>query len=238
MWNGGLRVSAYFNLTLDTHAPQVTWGEATGVGPGELLHVPFELDEPAMQSATIRLADGQVLTMAVVGSELQVELPLDTPDGNALISAIVRDDVWNQATVTSTVRLTGIILPPPPPPDQPVAPGHPSPDRLRGPARRLVQRRSAATASSSTTIRVQRRQRSTAGTSTVRRVDRIRRPAPPAPMPVPPGPVAVHRRAVAHFTSRRDVAVRSRRNSPATLTSSVTVRKRDDEALLEALGII
>lgn len=234
-------MAASFTLALDTHAPQVTWGEATGLGPGELLRVPFELDEPAMQSATVRLADGRVLTMVVSGSELQLELPTDTPAGDALVSAVVRDDVWNQAAVTTTVRLEGLILPDePPPPVQPVAPGSPDPDRLRGPRRRLVERRSAARASSTTRVRTVRRERSTAVGTSTRRVDRRAAPPPPQPAP-PPAPASsrlVRRRAIAHTGSRTAIAGRAHRRVAAVATSVVTVRKRDDEGVLVLLDLI
>lgn len=232
-------MSASFNLALDTHAPQVTWGIATGVEPGETFAQPYTLNEPAIQSATIRLVDGRVLTMTVGGSELTVDLPLDSYAGNAKISAVVRDDVWNQATVTRTVRLEGEILPPPldVPSAMPVG-GIPT-DRLRGPARRLVERRSAARATSTTRISAQRRQRRTAVGTSTRRVDRRVVPAAPLPGPVPPPQtVRVQRRAVAHVGARVSHAVRAQVKGSAIATSIVTVRKGDDEAVLETLGIV
>jgi hypothetical protein len=49
-----------FTLTLDTHAPVVTWGPVTDPNAGEDMTVLYSLNEPALDHATITLVDGTV----------------------------------------------------------------------------------------------------------------------------------------------------------------------------------
>jgi hypothetical protein len=116
-------VPGSFNLQLDTRAPVVTWGAAAGTTAGELLQIGYTLDEPALVSATIRLADGRTIALTDTGLTLEALLPADTPDGNATISALVRDDVLNEATRTRTIHLTGTIVVPETPATPPAWPG-------------------------------------------------------------------------------------------------------------------
>lgn len=228
-----------FTLRLDTHAPVVTWGDPAGTQPGEVLRVPYTLDEPALLSATLTLADDRVLAMTVGVSELTVTLPMDTPAGDAEVAAVVRDDVWNQATARMTVRLEGVVLPePPPPPTGPPAGGIGTTDRRRG-RPRLVEIRSRARASSTRTIRANQHQRSTGVGRSARIIERrpAHRPTPPAPRP--PAPVTLRRQATAHAGSSRLISVRGHRRVAATAASTRTIRRRDDElAALVLLDVL
>jgi hypothetical protein len=116
-------VSSSFVLTLDTQAPVVTWGFPDGTDQGEELRVPYAVNEPGIISADLELPDGRHLSMEVQPGVLVVQLPDDTPEGPATVSALVRDDVWNEATRTHVVQLTGEIAPPPSGP--PVLPSPP-----------------------------------------------------------------------------------------------------------------
>lgn len=125
---------SHFTLQLDTRAPVVTWGATSGTTAGELLIVGYTLDEPALISATIQLADGRTLPLTDTGLTLETLLPPDTPDGNATIRALVRDDVLNEATRTLVIQLTGtiVVVPDAPAP----TPGFPA--RTPRPRRRRV----------------------------------------------------------------------------------------------------
>jgi hypothetical protein len=119
---------SHFVLTLDTRAPVLTWGAATGTTAGELLQVGYSLDEPALVSASIRFADGRTFALGDTGLTLEVLLPPDVPDGNATITALLRDDVLNETTETLVLYIAStVILPEPEPP----APGFPARPRRR-----------------------------------------------------------------------------------------------------------
>lgn len=117
-------MSASFNLTLDTHAPLVTWGAVSGTTAGELLQVGYQLDEPELVSAELVLRDGRHLTMTDTGLTLEVALPPDTPNGNATIVAHVRDEVLNEADRQVVVALVGTVVIPEPE-SEPQTPGWP-----------------------------------------------------------------------------------------------------------------
>lgn len=100
-------MAAHAVITLDTSAPEVTWGATTGTTAGELFQIGYELDEPDATLATLTLADARQLPMAVGGSFLQVLLPPDTPSGPATVNLLVEDDLGNQAERTTVVMLIG-----------------------------------------------------------------------------------------------------------------------------------
>jgi hypothetical protein len=100
-------LAASFVFELDTRAPGVQWGPVHDAIAGELLRVEYLLDEPGLQSAEVELRDGRRLAMEVQATQLVVPLPEDAPEGQALVRAITRDDVWNQATYTLAVPLVG-----------------------------------------------------------------------------------------------------------------------------------
>lgn len=102
-------------ITLDTTAPQITWGAVDGAVGGEELTVFYTVDEPGVVSATATLRDGRVLPMTVLADRFTVELPDDTPDGNVTVSVLLRDDVLNSRTSTLPVYVAGVIGPEPPP---------------------------------------------------------------------------------------------------------------------------
>lgn len=137
---------SYLLLELDTHAPVVTWGAVGGATAGELLQVGYTLNEPALVSATIQLADGRSLALTDTGLTLEALLPPDTPNGNATIRAVVRDEVLNQATRALVVHLTGVIVTPEPT-TAPESPGWPVPTpRARRRPAHVVRSRASARA--------------------------------------------------------------------------------------------
>lgn len=107
-------MTASFVLNLDTTAPVISWGDPSGADLGEVLTVPYIVNEPGVESATVTLADGRVLVMRVDADALRVPLPLDTPQGNAEVRATTIDDVDNEATYALVVALTGVIPKTPP----------------------------------------------------------------------------------------------------------------------------
>jgi hypothetical protein len=219
-------LTASFQLTLDTHAPLVTWGAVGGANAGELLQVGYQLDEPGVESARVQLADGRWLTLTDTGATLEVQLPPDTPDGWATVELHVRDDVDNTAVWTHVVRLTGVIVIPQPQETVGGAPWRVGPRRTRRAAleRRTIRTRATATSTSATRIRTSARDRATAiGTSR----SRLRA-------------AAAHRST---WTAGSRVALytgpRVSRDSSHELRSSATVSRRDGpsiEAIL--LGLL
>jgi hypothetical protein len=232
-------VSATFDLTLDSHAPQITWGDPTGTEAGDELHVPYTIDEPTVVSASVRLADSRELPMVVTGTELVVTLPADAPNGNTVVSALVRDDVLNEATRTLTFAIGGVVTPPAPPAPTGGMPQEPP----RGPNRRLVRIRSVAEASSRVKIRATHdRIHSTVDARSAIRVER--RPAPPVPPPRPdprrpPNHHRFRQRSVGVVATRHRIQSHdSRIRSVAEARTTITVRKRDDELPLLVLDLI
>lgn len=146
-----------FRLTLDTHAPVLTWGVVAGTNAGELLQVAYTVDEPGVDSAVLELQDGRVLAMSVLPDRLEVLLPYDAPP-RGTITAVAVDAVDNLASYTLDVALVGGVgAPPTPIADRGNAP------MPTGPSRRTSERQerridSRSRARSSSTTRVAGRQ--------------------------------------------------------------------------------
>lgn len=138
-----------FQLRLDTTAPRVTFGAAGGTTAGELLAITYTIDEPAITSASIRLADNRTLALEVLSDRLQVLLPPDTPDGNATVTVHTRDNVGNVRTQTQVVLLHGTIVVPPEGPPSIPAPSPPIP-----PLREFTRRRGHAVVRTTTRTRI------------------------------------------------------------------------------------
>lgn len=103
-------MTAALHLTLDTHAPVVTWGAVSGADPGATLQVAYSTTEPGIVSAELQLAD-RTLPMQVGALSLSVAIPVDAPGGTATVSALARDDVGNAQTCTLEIELGGVIPP-------------------------------------------------------------------------------------------------------------------------------
>lgn len=229
-------LSSSFILRLDTAAPQITWGAATGTTAGELFRIAYTVDEPGVVSAGLELADGRVVTLTVHADRLEALLPADTPQGNATVRALVRDDVLNEATRTTVVSLTGgIVEPEPTPTPVPHVGGMPQ-DRRRVDRQAVYDRSTAVARSRSHVVATSR----TRDTATTRTHTTIRRRRIPAPIPAPPEIVPVIWRdgSTAVVTSRSRInagTVRGTRHSPAKATSRHRVRRADSpdvEALI------
>jgi hypothetical protein len=146
-------------ITLDTHAPEVTWGTPVGTTAGELLQVAYTLDEPELLDATLTLIDGRVLVLSVYADRLELVLPADASDGPATVRARVRDDVANEAIRELVVVITGVPYVPPQTPPTPARPGWPVPRRPREQREHVVQVRSRVRARSSARVGATRRSR-------------------------------------------------------------------------------
>lgn len=123
-------------LTLDTRAPQVTFGAVGGAEAGQLLQVAYTVDEVGVSGAVLQLPGGAgTLTMDVFSDRVEVNLPPDTigGTGHAVISTV--DDVLNVEDFTLDVPIVGIIAASPPPPSQglPTAPVPPRRRKRRSP---------------------------------------------------------------------------------------------------------
>lgn len=135
-------MSAGFTLTLDTTAPQVTWGAVTNAVASEEMAVEYLLDEPGVDHAEVELRDGRVLSMVVGPSLLTVVLPGDTPEGQTTVRLYVVDEVANSATRTLPVYVSGVIAVEPPPVGRPAR------------ARRRLMRSGSSEASTASSSRV------------------------------------------------------------------------------------
>src|SRR3982751_3406716 len=118
---------ASFILTIDLTPPQITWGPVDGAVASELMTVLYLVDEPGVVSAQLQLADGRTLAMTVLADRLTVQLADDAADGLATVTALLADDVGNEATATLQVPISGEIPAPLPvietrayPPGEPI----------------------------------------------------------------------------------------------------------------------
>lgn len=123
-----------FTLTLDTTAPQITWGGVLDPIASEDMTVFYTVDEPGVLDATLRLIDGRNVAMTVYADRLVVRVPDDAQEQDATVRVTLRDDVLNTRTTDLVVRVVGTVGAEPPPSYVPPA-GPPSPPRR---VRRIV----------------------------------------------------------------------------------------------------
>lgn len=204
-------------ITLDTRAPQITWGAAGQVSAGELLRVGYTLDEPAITAARLELIDGRVLPVDVLVDHLEALLPYDTPDGWAQLVVELEDDVGNAAEATLQVRIGGAIVEPSRPPGP-------------GPARRRPEHRTIV---SPLVVRVRTgrdrlERRQPHRTVVVQLGAAINRDSPPARR-------RSHPQTVRLRTGRSRLTTSRATSGAITLRSTTTVSRRDGRQLEEAL---
>lgn len=106
----------WLHLTLDTTAPQLTWGAVSGATAGERLRVGYTLNEPRITAASLDLPDGRTVALVDTGLTLEANLPFDAADGWATVRVRVIDDLLNEATRTLRVGIGGVIVVPEPTP--------------------------------------------------------------------------------------------------------------------------
>lgn len=117
-------------LTLDTRAPQVTFGAVGGAEAGQLLQVGYTVDEVGVSGAVVQLpGGGGTLTMDVLADRVEVNLPPDAVEGTAHVVISTLDDVLNAEDFTLDVPIVGIIAAAPPPPASQGLPTAPAPAR-------------------------------------------------------------------------------------------------------------
>lgn len=139
-------MTSWAQVTLDTHAPVVTWGPIDGAVAGEELVVQYLVNEPGVYQAEVTLRDGRVLSMEVNAGDLRVVLPDDTPDGQTQVRAHTRDDVWNEGQYTLTVAISGVVTEPEPPVPVDGAPARPPRLVAFAPSRATASSRDAVSA--------------------------------------------------------------------------------------------
>lgn len=186
------------------------WGAVTGTTAGELLRVQYTGPTPA--SATITLADGHQLDMAIAAGEMSVLLPVDTPDGLATITTS------DGATLELLLHGTVVV-----PPERPSLPSRPR----RETPRRTVRSRSRLTLRSSTRVEA----RSHAAARLYRSSTRVRRGAPPPDR-------AVRVRSPWSTSSTARVSTTRMVGSRVALASSSRVGRRDGRDVEEALLLL
>lgn len=104
---------AWFELTLDTSAPLITFGEPSGASASQTLVVPFTAGEvPTSLTASLRNPQGVFFTVDVVGSEFRIDLPADYVGGTSRLIAISTDDVGNTRENTLDILITGVASSP------------------------------------------------------------------------------------------------------------------------------
>lgn len=102
-------MSEFFDLTLDTEAPVVSFGAVSGPVAGSMLAVAYTVDEVATLVATLTLADNRQLVMGDTGTQFRYVLPLDAPTGNVTVEVEAEDDLGNFATYSTTFPITGAV---------------------------------------------------------------------------------------------------------------------------------
>jgi hypothetical protein len=108
-------VSAFTVIRLDTTPPVITWGPVTDAIGSETMTVEYLLDEQEMVKAELRLVDNRTLQGVIAPDRVTVDLPDDAPEGDALFTVTLRDDVGNETTETQYIHITGVLVPLPPP---------------------------------------------------------------------------------------------------------------------------
>ena len=88
-------MSAHVVVTLDTAAPEVTFGEPEGTA-GTTVTVPYSLDEPAALSARLVDVTGQVIPLSLHADEVTGSVVTAIP-GLARLDIRTRDDLLNEA---------------------------------------------------------------------------------------------------------------------------------------------
>lgn len=117
-------MSSFVVIRLDTTPPVITWGPVTDPNASELMTVLYTVDELGMVSAGLELGDHRVIAATVYEDCVTVQLPDDAPDGTAVLTALLRDDVGNETTATLNIQVSGGSVIPPfvPEPGSPVLP--------------------------------------------------------------------------------------------------------------------
>lgn len=133
-------MSAFTIIRLDTTAPVITWGTVDGAVASETMTVLYLIDEPQVIDATLRLGDGRVLAGTVLADRITFDLPEDAPEGIAVLSATLTDDVGNSTVAYLNVNVSGVI---PVAPYIPVLPGMPVVDEHRTRSRCVTRSRFA-----------------------------------------------------------------------------------------------
>lgn len=98
-------MAASVTVVLDVTPPQITLGPPLRVGSDRLVAVPYTLDEPELLEAQIGAEPATVTEIRIVGAS-----PLDQ-GGTVHVTALVRDDVWNEALVAAELELAPWFAP-------------------------------------------------------------------------------------------------------------------------------
>lgn len=128
-------MSTFTVIRLDTTPPVITWGPVSDANGGETMTVLYLLDEPRMVTATLRLNDSRVIDGTVYGDRITFGLPSDAPEGVAVLTALLTDDVGNSTEATLNVVVSGT------PPDEQYIPVLPGPPVIETPWRTLSRAR-------------------------------------------------------------------------------------------------
>lgn len=212
-------MASWVQLTLDTHAPVVTFGAADSSGGA--LSVPYTINEPAIVSAWVVDAAGLRVDLEVQPTRLFAVLPANVTSGNATVFAHAVDAVGNARDYSLVVLLAGLAPSPEPPPPSQTGPGI-RPARIAPRPRKFITSRSRLRGSCPAEVqRAAATTRSAAGTGSSA-TTRARVTAS--------SPLAVSSSARAHATVRVADATSARAE-----LSNVELRRRDGRGLEEAL---
>lgn len=129
----------FFVLKLDTTPPVITWGPVTNAVATETMTVLYILDEPEMVEATLTLTDNRALQCLVSSDRITVDIPADAPEGIALLTAKLVDEVGNETLATLDIPVSGTL--PPEPPSYPIIPSPPVEEPWRTRSRAVTRTR-------------------------------------------------------------------------------------------------
>lgn len=92
-------MAAAVEVVLDVTPPQVTFGAPLRVGAERLVAVPYTISEPEIVDAQVGAEAATIEAVRIVGAS-----PLDQ-GGTVHVTALVRDEVWNEALVAAELHL-------------------------------------------------------------------------------------------------------------------------------------
>lgn len=132
---------SWFTVTLDTGAPQVTFGAVDGGEAGQLLRIAYTSDEPLDSAYLVR--GPRRLALAVQDDRLEAVVPSDWPAGPAALEVL--DAVLNARSYADVVVIESpVVALPTVPGGRGAQPGTATPPPRRRERRTLVGRSRAA----------------------------------------------------------------------------------------------
>jgi hypothetical protein len=88
-------MASWVVIELDTSAPQVEFGEASGAEAGQFFTLPYTVDEPGVVRARVFPSEGSAVELTVESDRVEGLLPPSIVGGPATVRFDVEDEVGN-----------------------------------------------------------------------------------------------------------------------------------------------